>query len=136
MNNEDTARVIAKILRDAFRSYLRSEQRSQTYKLGLRPRVFVLHGARGTRLVWPSPAPQFKYAAAKYCTLYDDGEESHYGAEGELFRPIRALIGQSPRAALHVLRQAEIFRDWAKRREESIYQLSVAQRQRRTHIRL
>lgn len=130
--NEDTVRIIAKILRDAFQSYLRAEQRSQIYKLGLRPRVFVLRGTRGTRLVWPSPA-KFEYAAAKYFTLYDNSNEESHSVDGELFRPIRALIGQNPRAALRVLRQAEIFCDWAKRREEGI-ERAIAQRQGRTQV--
>lgn len=132
--NEDISRMIKKILREAFGKYEVLVYTAKTNGIAIpRPRVFVLRGANGALLIWPGRNDEGKLTKHLFNINGGQGRDTiHISFIHE--RDVKEIIGQDPRAALRVLRQAESLLGWVKAREEGVRRSIEEKRRQQAHV--
>lgn len=126
-------RMITDTLSDAFSVYENAKKMGKQYKAPqIRPRQFVLRGTDGAVMEWPATDFAGK-SDDRFCRVIEASDHTQYFRIDKAVpeEDVRALVREDERAALRILRQAEVLRNWCKAREEGVKRaIAEIQRQR------
>lgn len=127
--NEEIILIIVKILREALEKYENLAKLATANGVSApRPRTFVMRGANCSVLLWPGTDDKGNLKTSLLDITAKWGSDTiHMISLREKY--VKAIVGEDPRAALRVLRQAESLLGWVNAREEGI-QRSIAEKQR------
>lgn len=134
MNNEDIILIIVNILREALEKYETLAKLATANGVAIpRPRTFVMRGANCAILMWPGTDDKGNLKTSLLDITAKWGSDTIYMLSIRE-KYVKAIVGEDPRAALRVLRQAESLLGWVNAREEGVRRSIEEKQRQQAHV--